>query len=153
MDPTVMAFWAEAGDLSHASLFSFPAATETTTPASCAAVTALFITVDRPPPRDMVMTDAAGLLANASATDHSTDAMTPEVLPLPVHDSACTGTMVACFATPYVAPATVEATCVPWTLQPLGRAMTASSIMPPTAHELEHPDSDPVLQPADQPLT
>ena len=40
-------------------------------------------------------------------------AITPDVEPLPEQESTRTGTIEASFATPYVDPATVPATCVP----------------------------------------
>ncbi len=46
-------------------------------------------------------------------------AITPEVDPEPEQLSTRTGTTVAAGATPYVPPATVPATWVPWPLQSL----------------------------------
>jgi len=43
--------------------------------------------------------------------------MPPEIEPEPVQSSTRTGTMVAALATPYLAPAIVPETCVPWPLQ------------------------------------
>lgn len=61
--PTVKAFVADAGDVLHASAFSFPAATAKGIPAATALSTALFSVVDLPPPKDMDAT--AGFLALA----------------------------------------------------------------------------------------
>jgi hypothetical protein len=48
--PTVMAFMADAGDLVHALVRSFPAATTTVIPALTSLSTASFTALDLPPP-------------------------------------------------------------------------------------------------------
>ena len=57
-----------------------------------------------------------------------TPAMTPEFEPEPEQLSTRTGWSVTPFATPYVLPPMVPATCVPWPLQsfPLPPLVTAS---------------------------
>jgi len=55
--PTVMALGTKAGDLVHASVFSLPAATTTTTPELTAALIAFLYALDVPgPPRLMLIT-------------------------------------------------------------------------------------------------
>jgi hypothetical protein len=65
----------------------------------------------------------AGAPAAWLPVTQSMPAMTPESVPLPEQSSTRTGTRVTFFATPYVEPPTVPATCVPWPLQ--------SSALPP----------------------
>lgn len=85
----------------HASALELPAAATTSTPASCACLMAVNIEDDLPgPPSDMLMTERSfGCLA-ASVTAHSIPEMTPEVGPLPAHESTCTVTTLDCLATP-----------------------------------------------------
>lgn len=90
-----MASGAEAGELSHALPLSLPAAAVTTIPAVCAAATARLKAFEKPPPRDMQITPGWPERC-ASVTDHSIAWMTRAVLPVPEHESACTGTTVAC---------------------------------------------------------
>jgi hypothetical protein len=72
------------------------------------------------------------MLATAGLTwfarTQSTPAMTPELLPEPVQPSTRTGWTVALSAMPYVVPAAVPATWVPWPLQSVAEppAVTAS---------------------------
>ncbi len=72
-------------------------------------LTALSRAVEAPPPRLMFAT--AG--RTAFAVTQSTPAMTPDVVPLPVHDKTRTGTRATSFAMPQRVPPTVPATCVP----------------------------------------
>src|SRR5438270_3282786 len=115
---TVMAAAARAGDVVQASsgfpaASPLPAATQNTTPALTAPVTASSSACEAPPPRDIFAT--AGLIAFVAT--QFTPAMTPEFVPEPLQSSTRTATSVTPFATPYVLPPTVPETCVPWPLQ------------------------------------
>jgi len=126
VEPTVRASTALAGELKHASALSLPAATTTTTFAAWARATASFSIDERGPPRDIEITDGRPDCV-AWAVAQSMPAITPAKDPLPSQLSTCTGMIVASFATPSVAPAAVDATCVPCDEHPeLASSMTPS---------------------------
>jgi hypothetical protein len=76
-------------------------------------VTASFVACEKPPPSDRLAT--AGLMW--LAVTQSMPAMMVELLLEPEHWNTRTPRSSAPFATPYVLPPTVPATCVPWPLQ------------------------------------
>src|SRR5205085_6022975 len=111
---TVIAAAARAGDVVQASTAlpaasPLPAATQKTTPALTAPVTASSRACDAPPPRDMLAT--AGLMAFCAT--QFTPAITPAFVPEPEQLRTRTAMSETPFATPYVEPPTVPATCVP----------------------------------------
>ena len=112
--PTVTASDTLAGEVLQASSFAFPAATTSVAPRDTRLRTASSSAWDRPPPSDMFTT--AGAPSRRPAIQ-SRPLITPETVPDPPQSRTLTGTTVAAFATPNVAPATVAATCVPWPLQ------------------------------------
>src|SRR5437660_1218613 len=98
---TVMAAAARAGEVVQASTAlpaasPLPAATQKTTPALTAAVTASSSACEAPPPRDMLAT--AGLMALLAT--QFTPAMTPEFVPEPLQSRTRTATSVTPLATP-----------------------------------------------------
>src|SRR5204862_6525030 len=98
---TVIAAAARAGEVVQASTAlpfasPLPAATQKTTPALTAPVTASSSACDAPPPRDMLAT--AGLIAFCAT--QFTPAMTPELVPEPLQSSTRTATSVTPLATP-----------------------------------------------------
>ena len=110
--PTVFAAGARAGELLHAFAFELPAAIAYETPELIELLTALSRAELTPPPRLMFATDAPTWFA----VTQSTPAITPEFEPEPWQLSTRTAWSVTCFATPYVVPPVVPATCVPWPL-------------------------------------
>jgi hypothetical protein len=62
-----------------------------------------------------------------------TPEMTPAVVPPPVQLSTRTPTSFTDFATPYVEPPTVPATCVPWPLQSVALLSLSMKSCPLTA--------------------
>ena len=108
--PTVIAEGARAGDLVHASLLSFPAATTTVIPLFVNLVTAASIVDDAPPPRDMFTTACVLGFGFSGESIHSIPAITCEYVPEPVQPRTLTGTIVAFLAIPYWVPAIVPAT-------------------------------------------
>jgi hypothetical protein len=86
-----------------------PAATTKVTPAAVAFAIAASSALLAPAPSDMFAT--AGLVCWPAT--QSTPAMTPALVPDPLHPSTRTATRFAFFATPQVAPPTVPATWVP----------------------------------------
>ncbi len=122
--PTVTAAATRDGEPLQALVFSLPAATAKVTPALIALPTAVSRAEEGPPPRLMLAT--AGL--TCFCRTQSTPAMTPELVPEPSQPSTRTGCTTALSAMPYLEPAAVPATCVPWPLQSvaLPPAVTAS---------------------------
>src|SRR6185503_16751554 len=102
---TVIALGSRAGDELIASRLSFPAATANGTPESTAAATAESSAADTPPPRLMLATQRSPL-PQLFAT-WLTPAITPALLPDPLHASTRTGTSVAALAMPKPVPAAV----------------------------------------------
>ncbi len=109
--PTVSASGVRPGESLHAFAFALPAASEYVTPSAIEVFTAWSSAEDGEPPRLMFAT--AGVPAAWLFVTQSIPAMTPEVVPLPLQSSTRTPTRRALLATPYVAPPTVPATCVP----------------------------------------
>src|SRR6188474_2791347 len=111
--PTVSAAATRAGELWQASAVALPAAIAYVTPAAIELTTARSRAFEMPPPRLM--------LATAGRTrffvTHSTPAITPELVPVPVQPSTRTACSVTAFAMPCVEPPIVPATCVPCPLQ------------------------------------
>src|SRR5438270_2274696 len=131
---TVIAAAARAGDVVHASCglpreSPLPAATQNTTPAFTAPVTASSSACDAPPPRDMLAT--AGLMAFCAT--QFTPAMTPEFVPEPWQLRTRTATSETPLATPYVEPPTVPETCVPCPLQSMPFCPSPTSSTPTDA--------------------
>mmetsp|Transcript_5690 Transcript_5690/g.11853 ORF Transcript_5690/g.11853 Transcript_5690/m.11853 type:complete len:233 (+) Transcript_5690:545-1243(+) len=111
--PTVIASAADAGEVLQAFWFSFPAATTTMIPASTAALTTLFSFCEKPPPRDMLITD---LVPRDlwRVTTQLIAAMTVALdVPSPSSPKTRTSYRLAPGATPIVLPAAVPATWVP----------------------------------------
>ena len=115
--PTVMAFTADAGDLVHALVRSFPAATTTVIPALTSLSTASFKELDLLPPILKLRTACVFGFGLEGERIQSRAAITPEYEPLPEQFNKRIGTIVAFFAIPYLVPAAVVATCVPCPLQ------------------------------------
>src|SRR5919197_2810079 len=81
--PTASTQPALAGEVSHASPPSLPAATTRNTPDFDSAVTALFSAADLAPPSDMLATGLAPLCALTQFTP----SMTPDSVPVPSQSS------------------------------------------------------------------
>ena len=107
--PTVSALAVLAGDWPQASLLLLPADTANTTPLLTALVPAVVSELFNGPPNDMFAT--AGLIPLIFT--QSTAAMIPLYEPLPWQLNTRIATRFTARATPYVAPPTVPATCVP----------------------------------------
>src|SRR5207253_9489863 len=101
------------GETLQASVLPLPAATVKTMPELTAPATASFSAFETPPPRERFAT--AGLTAFCAT--QLTPAMTADVEPEPLQSSTRTATSDTPFATPYVEPPIVPATCVPCPLQ------------------------------------
>ena len=97
------------GFIAHLMGLALPAAIANVTPAAIALRTAVSSAVEAPPPRLMFAT--AGL--TWFALTQSTPAITPELLPDPPQLSTRTANSLTLFATPWIDPPTVPATCVP----------------------------------------
>src|ERR687896_2075158 len=85
-----------AGEVSHASPPSLPAATVRNTPALDSAVTAVFSAVDLPPPSDMLATALPALCPLTQFTP----LMMPDSVPVPSQSSTRTACSLTFLATP-----------------------------------------------------
>jgi hypothetical protein len=109
--PTVMASAAEAGDIPQASLFEFPPATATMTPAATALFTAVFIArLTRDVPRLMLMTALFEPARFAWVTAHWTPAIMLALLPEFCEFKTLTEIKLIFLAIPYWAAPTVPKT-------------------------------------------
>ncbi|GAA3044666.1 hypothetical protein GCM10020229_64800 [Kitasatospora albolonga] len=96
------------------------------TPEAIEAATALSRVVEGLPPRLRLAT--AGL--TAFLVTHSTPETTPAVVPEPLLSSTRTPTTLAALATPYLVPAMVPATWVPWPLPSWATASLSTKSQP-----------------------
>ena len=112
-----MALLADAGDFVQASARSFPAAATTVIPALTSLSTASLKAEDLVPPILKLRTACVFGFGFTGERIQSRAAITPEYCPLPAQFNKRIGTIVAFFATPYLLPAAVVATCVPCPLQ------------------------------------
>ena len=139
--PTVKASGDLAGENVHELLRRsncplFPAAATTKIPSATARATAESIAgsdSNAMPPRLMLRT--ARLPAGLSPIAQSIAAIIPAVLPLPPQFKTLRARMDACFATPYVALATVPATWVPWPSQSAGFVSSGMKLTPDSRRE------------------
>ena len=130
---TVIAWGARAGDALHASAPWLPAATTTVTPAADVRATAESRAATVSPLRLRFATAGTAGASCLCCATQSSAATTSDELPFPEQSSTRTATIRAPLATPYVAPPTVPATCVPCPWQSVAVPPDVTKSMPATA--------------------